>query len=73
MEVVSHKLVVESDLESLGIGLVVKEYVKKELNNNELYEINTNVNLEKREVGYILKDNFILTYAVKEFIRIITK
>lgn len=73
MEVVSHKLVVESVLAGLGIGLVVKEYVKKELNNNELYEINTNVNLEKREVGYILKDNFILTYAVKEFIRIITK
>ena len=73
MEVVSHKLVVESVLAGLGIGLVVKEYVKNELNNNKLYEINTNVNLEKREVGYILKDNFILTYAVKEFIRIITK
>ena len=73
MEVVSHKLVVESVLAGLGIGLVVKEYVKKELNNNKLYEIKTNVKLEKREVGYILKDNFILTYAVKEFIRIITK
>ena len=73
MEVVSHKLVVESVLAGLGTGLVVKEYVKDELNNNKLYVINTNINIEKREVGYILKDNYIPTYAVKEFIRIIKK
>lgn len=71
MEVVSHKLVVESVLCELGIGLVVKEYVKDELNNGKLYEINTNINIGKREVGYILKENYISTYAVKEFIRII--
>lgn len=71
MEVVSHKLVVESVLAGLGNGLVVKEYVKDELNNNKLYEINTNINIGKREVGYILKDNYIPTYAVKEFIRLL--
>ena len=71
MEVVSHKLVVESVLAGLGIGLVVKEYVKDELNNNKLFEINTNINIGKREVGYILKDNYIPTYAVKEFIRLL--
>lgn len=71
MEVVSHKLVVESVLAGLGIGLVVKEYVKDELNSNKLYEINTNINIGKREVGYILKDNYIPTYAVKEFIRLL--
>ena len=71
MEVVSHKLVVESVLAGLGIGLVVKEYVKDELNNKKLYEINTDINIGKREVGYILKDNYIPTYAVKEFIRLL--
>ena len=73
MEVVSHKLVVESVLAGLGIGLVVKEYVTDELNNGKVYEINTNVNVGIREVGYIIKDNYIPTYAVKEFIRILTK
>jgi len=73
MEVVSHKLVVELVRAGLGIGVVVKEYVKNELNNNELYEINTNINIGKREVGYIIKDNYIKTYALKEFIRIISK
>ena len=73
MEVVSHKLVIESVLAGLGIGVVVKEYVKDELNDNKLYEVNTNINIEKREVGYILKYNYIPTYAVKEFIRIIKK
>lgn len=71
MEVVSHKLVVESVLSGLGIGLVVKEYVKEELSSGKLHEINTNMNLPKREVGYILKDNYIKTYAVKEFIRLL--
>jgi len=71
MEVVSHKLVVEMVKSGLGIGLVVKEYVKNELDDKELYEINLEINMGKREVGYILKDNFIATYAVKEFIRII--
>lgn len=73
MEVVSHKLVVELVLAGLGIGLVVKEYVKEELSNNRLYEINTDINIGKREVGYILKDNYFPSYAVKEFIRILKK
>ena len=73
MEVVSHKLVVESVLSGLGIGLVVKEYVKDELSSGKLHEINTNMNLPKREVGYILKDNYIKTYALKEIVRILTK
>lgn len=73
MEVVSHKLVVDMTKAGLGIGLVVKEYVKDELNNKELYEIDTNLNIGKRSIGYILKDNFIPSYAVKEFIRIISK
>lgn len=71
MEVVSHKLVVDMVKAGVGIGLVVKEYVKEELNNKELYEINTKEHIGKRKVGYILKDNFIPSYAVKEFIRII--
>jgi len=73
MEVVSHKLVVDMTKAGLGIGLVVKEYVKDELNNKELYEIDTNLNIGKRSIRYILKDNFIPSYAVKEFIRIISK
>ena len=73
MEVVSHKLVVESVKAGLGIGLVVQEYVKNELNNNEVYEINTDINIGKRSIGYIIKDNYIMSYAVKEFIRILRK
>ena len=73
MEVVSHKLVVEFVKNDMGIGYVVKNYVANDLSNNEIFEINVSKKLPTRKIGYILRDGFTPSYAVKTFIQIIEK
>ena len=73
MEVVSHRLVTEFVKTGMGIGVVTKEYIEKELNNNELYEIKTNILLPKRNIGYIILDNYVPSFAVKKIIDILIK
>lgn len=71
MEVVSHRLVVEFVKNSMGIGVATKQYIEKELNDEELYEIDTNIFLPKRKIGYIVLDNHIPTFSVKKLIEIL--
>ena len=73
MEVVSHRLVTEFVKNGMGIGVVTKEYIEKELNNNELYEVKTNISLPKRNIGYIVLDNYVPSFAVKKLIDILKK
>jgi len=73
MEVVSHRLVTEFVKNGMGIGVVTKEYIEKELNNNELYEVKTNISLSKRNIGYIVLDNYVPSFAVKKLIDILKK
>ena len=73
MEVVSHRLVTEFVKNGMGIGVVTKEYIEKELNNNELYKIETNISLPKRNIGYIVLDNYVPSFAVKKLIDILKK
>lgn len=70
MEVVSHRLVTEFVKSGLGIGMATKEYILKELNNKELFEIKTDISLPKRNIGYTIRNNFTPTYAVKTLIEI---
>ena len=73
IEVVSHRLVTEFVKNGMGIGVVTKEYIEKELNNNELYEVKTNISLSKRNIGYIVLDNYVPSFAVKKLIDILKK
>jgi len=71
MEVVSHRLVTEFVKNGLGFGFVVKQYVMDDLKNGNLFELNTNLDIPKRKIGYVIKENTIPTSAVKELIEII--
>jgi len=71
MEVVSHRLLVQFVKSGFGIGFAVKQYIEDEINNELIYEIKTNCNLPRRKIGYLIRDNFVPSCAVSEFIKII--
>lgn len=71
MEVVSHRLVTEFVKNGLGIGFVVKQYVIDDLKMENLFEVNIELKLPKRKIGYVIKENTIPTSAVKELLEII--
>lgn len=70
MEVVSHRLVTELVKNNMGIGFVVKEYIKEDINKN-LFEIKMNKTIQKRKIGYSILNNLIPTSAVKKFINVL--
>lgn len=68
MEIASSNLLIDFTKIGYGIGLVTKEYVKKELEKNELYELNISPALPPRDFGIILLHNDYLTKASLEFL-----
>ena len=71
MEVISHRLVVEFVKSGIGIGVAVKEYISDDLKNENLFEIKVDRNLPIRKIGYVVRDNFVPSFAVKAFIDVI--
>ena len=71
MEVVSHRLLVDFVNSGFGIGFAVKQYIKEELDSGLLYEVMIDKSIPNRNIGYLVRDNFIPSYAVMEFIKII--
>ena len=72
MEVVSHSLLTTLAEKSFGIALLTKEFIKDKLNNT-LYEIPLTLNIPKRQLSYLIKDNTIPTFTTSKFIEIIKK
>ena len=50
-----------------------KEFIKKELDSNELYEIKVKPEIPSRDLGIITLKNNTLSYAASKFIEIILK
>jgi len=73
IEIVSYNLVVEFIKAGFGIGYVTKEFIKKELDSNELYEIKVKPEIPSRDLGIITLKNNTLSYAASKFIEIILK
>ena len=71
MEIASSNLLIDFTKIGYGIGLVTKEYVKKELEKNELYELNISPALPPRDFGIILLNNDYLTKASLEFLNLL--
>lgn len=71
MEVVSHKLVADFVKSGMGIGFAVKQYLSDDLNDQKLYEIKTTQKLPNRKIGFLIKKDFVPSYAVKAFIDIL--
>ena len=67
MEVSTTEMTLELLKKGIGIGWLIEDTVKKELNSKEFKKINTNIKLPKIDIGIAYIDDF-LTYAPKRFI-----
>lgn len=68
IELGSLDLLIEFTKSGLGIGCVPKEYVLKELESEELYELKTTPCLPVRGIGLITLKDAPINYIIKEFI-----
>ncbi len=72
IELASYSLVVEFSKIGLGIGYVTKDYINKELDNNELYELDIKEKIPKRNISIALVKNNVPNFSTKKLIEIIT-
>ena len=72
MELASYSLVVEFSKIGLGIGYVTKDYIKKELDNKELFVLNIKENIPKRSIGIATSKTHLPGFSAKKLIEIIT-
>lgn len=73
IELASYSLIVEFSKIGLGIGYVTKDYIKKELENGELFELNIKETIPSRSIGIALSKNHLPNFSTKKLIEIITK
>lgn len=72
IELASYSLVVEFSKIGLGIGYVTKDYIKKELDNKELFILNIKENIPKRSIGIATSKTHLPSFSAKKLIEIIT-
>ena len=73
IELASLELMVELAKTGIGIACIPREFVKHELESGTLKEIKTNPSLPSRAIGLALPKDTELTFAVKEFLKIVNK
>ena len=73
MEIGNDLIIEECAKSGLGVGLVVREYVQDELDNKELYELNTNFNLGTKDLVCLVDSNRRNNNIVKKFIELLKK
>ena len=56
-----------------GIGYATKEFIKPELDNKILYEIEITPTIPKRFIGIVTIDKKTPNYSVKKLIEIVTR
>lgn len=69
----SHSLVYEFVKEGFGIGLVIKEFIKDNLDDKDLYEIKIKEKLQPLNLILIINKNSFPTYATSQLINIVKK
>ncbi|MBE5737126.1 MAG: LysR family transcriptional regulator [Clostridiales bacterium] len=70
IELASLELMVELAKNGIGIACIPREFVKGALEDGSLLEIKTNPTLPTRAIGLALPKDTTLTFAVKEFIKL---
>ena len=73
IELASYSLVVEFAKIGLGIGYATKDYIKEELRNKELYEINLKEKIPSRYIGIATSNKHLSNFSTKKLIEIIMK
>lgn len=72
MEVVSHGLLTKLAEKGFGVALLTKEFINDKLDNT-LYEIDVDIKIPKRKLGYAIKNNSIPSFTTKKFIELLKK
>lgn len=70
MEVVSHNLLTKLVEGNFGIGLVTKEFIINKLDKT-LFKINVNINIPKRKLGFVIKNDTYPSFTTKKFIELL--
>ena len=73
MELASYSLVVEFAKIGLGIGYVTKEYITKELQSEELFELKIKENIPNKKIGIATSKTHLPSFSAKKLIEIIKK
>ena len=73
IELASYSLVVEFAKIGLGIGYATKDYIKEELRNKQLYEINLKEKIPSRYIGIATSNKHLSNFSTKKLIEIIMK
>lgn len=71
IELASYSLVVEFAKIGMGIGYVTRDYVKKELNSGELFELNLNEKIPDRYIGIATSKKNMPNFSAKKLIEMI--
>ena len=71
LEIGSANLLEEFVKIGLGIGLVTKEYVQKELDNNELFEVKTTPQLQEKKFGIITLKDSMHSFGTNQLIKLL--
>ncbi len=68
IEVSNMDLVIEMAKVSLGVGCVIKDFVKEELQNGTLLEIPLGIPIHKREIGFAYNRDIKVSDSLEKFI-----
>ena len=68
IEVGSWELMKKLVAQGMGVGVIPKEYVKKELEEGQLFQLQTDIPLLMRSIGMLLRKNSSISYALHSFI-----
>lgn len=71
MEIGNDLIIEECALSGLGVGLVVKEYVQKNLDNGELFELKTAFKIEEKDLVCLIDPNRKNNIVLKNFIKLL--
>ena len=73
IELASLDLMISLAENGMGIACTPREFVKKQLEEKKLFEIKTNPSLPARAIGLVLPKQETITFAVKEFLKLINQ
>ena len=73
MELSNMELLIESAKKGFGVSNVIKDYVQKELEEKELYEVSIKEKIPERYLGIAIKKDIPMSTATHKFIEVIKK
>ena len=68
MEMESFWLIVDFVKKGAGIGFSIKDFMKKDFESGDIFEVKTSLNIPKRKIQLYTTDDYSKSFAVKSFI-----